>query len=459
MTGLEITVVAGTSLLGIVAGVVGTFAVLRRRALVGDLISHAALPGLCLAFLIMGGRHFGGMLAGAFVTGLAGVALIAFICRWTRTKEDAAIGIVLSTFFGAGIVLKSMIQRITTGGSPAGLDSYIYGQAALLRRGDVWAIAAVSAAGILIVLLLYKEFKVFSFDPEFAQAQGWPTVRLDLLMMGTLALVTAVGLPAVGVVLMAAMLITPAAAARFWTDRLSRTLILSGAFGGTAGLAGSLISAGVFERWFGFDPFAFGYNQRGLPAGPVIVLCGTAVFLFSMLFAPRRGIVGRLFAHLRLRAKTARENLLRTLYELNEPQLPGRAEIPIGSLLMERSWSRATVRNLLRLASRFGWVETNRGYVRLTETGLARAAEITRRHRLWELYLIQGANVAADHVDRDADNLEHLLGPQLMDRLEADLVATGHMPGQLPGSPHELSASSTKSTTEGEQPRTMNSAF
>ncbi|MHC4181129.1 MAG: metal ABC transporter permease, partial [Planctomycetota bacterium] len=194
MSYLSLIALLGTSLLGSVAGVLGSFAVLRRRALLGDLLSHAALPGLCLAFMILGTRHFLGMLGGALVSGLAAVALITLVCRWTRTKEDAALGIVLSTFFGGGIVLSSIIQK-RPGGEPAGLESYIYGQVVGMSRQDLYLFAAVSAAALLVVVLLYKEFQVLSFDPGFARAQGWPTLGLDMTMMGTLALVTVAGLP------------------------------------------------------------------------------------------------------------------------------------------------------------------------------------------------------------------------------------------------------------------------
>ena len=185
------------------------------------------------------------MLIGAFATGLLGVALVTFVCRWTRTKEDAAIGIVLSTFFGAGVVLSSLIQNLPTASSKAGLQTYIYGQAAGMTREDVWFITIVAAACLGVVAILYKEFKVFSFDPGFAQTQGWPTLWLDLAMMGTLALVTVVGLPTVGVVLMAAVLIIPGAAARFWTDRLGHMLLIAGLIGAGAGIGGTLISAGT----------------------------------------------------------------------------------------------------------------------------------------------------------------------------------------------------------------------
>jgi manganese/zinc/iron transport system permease protein len=453
-------VLVGTSLLGGVAGIVGSFAVLRRRALVGDLLAHAALPGLCLAFLALnftpiarrffgasaspsGAWQFTAMLAGAFATGLAGVALVTFVCRFTRTKEDAAIGIVLSTFFGAGVVLSSLIQNLPTASSKAGLQTYIYGQAAGMTREDVWFITLVAAVCLAVVAVLYKEFKIFSFDPGFAQAQGWPTLRLDLAMMGTLALVTVVGLPTVGVVLMAAMLIIPGASARFWTDRLGHMLVIAGLIGAGAGIGGTLISAGALENVFGFDPLAFGHNTRNLPTGPVIVLCGTFLFVLSILFAPRRGAVARLVRTLGVRRQIERENLLRSLYELSEPRLPQIPDITFAQLIDDRSWNAGAVRRLVGWGIAGGLVERGEEGVRLSPAGLTRAARIVRNHRLWELFLISGADIAPDHVDRDADSIEHFLTPEIVRGLEAQLAGAGRLPqsaDSVPVSPHEIPA-------------------
>ena len=476
-------VLLGTSLLGGVAGIVGSFAVLRRRALVGDLLAHAALPGLCIAFLVLnlrpvaerligragaaGGWQFTAMLIGAFVTGLAGVALVTLVCRWTRTKEDAAIGIVLSTFFGAGVVLSSWIQNLPTASSKAGLQTYIYGQAAGMTREDVWFITIVAAACLAVIALLYKEFQVFSFDPGFAAAQGWPTLWLDLAMMGTLALVTVVGLPTVGVVLMAAMLIIPGAAARFWTNRLGSMLIIAGAIGAGAGIGGTLISAGMLESLFGFDPLAFGHTTRNLPTGPVIVLCATTLFVISMLFAPQRGGVARLLRMLGVRRRIGRENLLRSLYELSEARLPAGSarqlvsppneataaeasadlqalpDVEWEQLVADRVWTARSVRRWVHWGTSAGLVaRTSRG-VRLTPAGLARSERIVRAHRLWELFLISGADIAPDHVDRDADSIEHFLTPEIVDQLEAQLAADRRLAqagSVVPVSPHELPA-------------------
>lgn len=433
MSYLTWLVVIGTALLGGTAGVLGSFAVLRRRALVGDVVAHAALPGLCLAFLMIGARHFVGMLAGAFLAGLAGIALMTIFCRWTRTKEDAALGLVLSTFFGAGIMLSSYIQNIEGGGSRAGLETYIYGQAAGMLREDLFLICAVSAVVLALLAAFYKEFKLLSFDPGFAQAQGWPTLALDLTLMGSLTLVTVMGLPVVGVVLMAAMLILPGAAARFWTDRLERMLLLSALLGAAAGTIGSLISAGVARRWLGFDPLGFAEGQTA-PTGPVIVLCGTGVFLFSMLVAPNRGLLARLWRWWRLRTKTGGENLLRTLYEYAEGRAAGTRPMTESEVAAARAWSCRLARWRLWRAVLRGWVRRVEGGVELTPAGRIEAERLVRAHRLWELFLIHGASIAPDHVDRDADAMEHVLAPEILDELEKRFGAEAAR--EVPPSPH-----------------------
>ena len=424
-------VILGTGLLGLASGIIGAFAVLRRRALIGDALAHAALPGICLAFLITGERTFLWLLTGAFLSGLLGVGVVSLLRHYTRTKEDAAIGIVLSVFFGVGIALSRIIQNLGTEGSKAGLDTFIFGKTAGMLLQDIYAITALVVLVVAVVALLYKEFKLVSFDPEFAAVQGWPTLKLDLCLMGLLALTAVVGLPAVGVVLMAAMLIIPGAAARFWAVRLGPLLWLSGAFGLLTGILGTLISARLGDLVGGPD----------LPTGPVIVLTGTALFGVSLLFAPRRGALARWIEHLRLSRKVAEQNLLRTAYELNEPFLPRRVPFRLEDLLRRRAWSAGRARWLLARAAARGRVRpTGSGTYELTEVGLERAAAVVRTHRLWELFLIEEAHLAPDHIDRDADAIEHVLPPALVKRLEEELRRARRLPapGALPPSPHVL---------------------
>jgi manganese/zinc/iron transport system permease protein len=436
VSSITANVMIGTALLGATSGVIGTFAVLRRRALVGDMLSHAALPGICIAFLILGNRNFIGLSLGALATGLLGVGLMTLIRRYTRTKEDAAIGIVLSTFFAVGIVLLSVIQQLPSG-NQAGLNSYLFGETAGITRHDIRLIATVAAGCLVVVGLFYKEFELLSFDPEFASAQGWPTLGLDLIMMATLAVVTIVGLPLCGVILMAALIILPGAAARFWTNRLGRLLVIAAVAGAAAGVLGTFLASPLPARWFG-NHFL---DTSKLPPGPLIVLSATAIFVVSLLFAPHRGLVARSVAEVRLRFRIVREHLLRGLYELSEPQLPNLPAIEESQLLAQRVWSEWLLRWwLARLAAR-GLIERENGRFRLTPPGLAAAAEVTRTHRLWELFLVDSAGIASDHVDRDADAVEHMLPRPLVRELEERLAATGRLPvvpEMVPESPHKL---------------------
>lgn len=436
ISSITFTVMLGTALLGATAGVIGSFAVLRRRALVGDMLSHAALPGICLAFLLTGSRDLLGLSLGALATGLVAVGLVTLVCRWTRTKEDAAIGIVLSTFFGAGVVLLSVAQRSTTG-NQAGLNKYLFGEVAGMRSSDIQLLVVTAAAALLIVVALYKEFQLLSFDPDFAAAQGWPTLRLDLVMMAALAVVTIIGLPICGVILMAALIILPGAAARFWTDRLGRLLVIAGAAGAAAGVVGTFVASPLPEQWWGIEPL----GARQPPPGPLIVLAATAFFLVSLLFAPHHGVVARSLAELRLRVRIVREHLLRALYELSEPQLPERPKIPLSQLLAHRAWNHRLAQWWLGRIQDRGFVTREGPYVQLTPAGLIAAADLTKTHRLWELFLVQSAGLPSDHVDRDADDVEHMLPQPLIDDLERRLAEAGQLPvvpKAVPESPHEL---------------------
>jgi manganese/zinc/iron transport system permease protein len=362
---------------------------------------------------------------------------MTIIRRYTRTKEDAAIGIVLSTFFGAGVVLLSVIQQQPTG-NQAGLNSYLFGETAGITRHDLGLIAAVAGACLLVIVLLHKEFELLSFDPDFATAQGWPTLALDLLMMGTLAVVTIVGLPLCGVILMAALIILPSAAARFWTNRLGQLLLFAALMGGVAGVLGTFLASPLPQRWFGTTWL----SGSRIPPGPLIVLSASSIFVFSLLFAPERGVVGRVYAEFRLRLRIVREHLLRGLYELSEPHLPDTPAVAEQEITDRRAWNLPLLRWMLGRLESQRLIDRVNGHIQLTPTGLVAAAEVTRTHRLWELFLVESAGIASDHVDRDADDVEHMLPKQLIRELEERLAAAGRLPvvaEQVPVSPHVLS--------------------
>ena len=267
-------VAIGASLLGAVSGALGTYAVLRRQSLLGDAISHAALPGIAIAFLLTGSKTPLILVLGAAIAGWLGTLLIMSIVGMTRIKYDSALGIVLSTFFGFGLVLHTLIQR-TGNANQAGLDTFLFGQAATILERDVFTIGILGGIAILITLIFWKELKLLVFDEGFAASLGFSTRALDILLTSLLVIAIVLGLQAVGAVLMSAMLVAPAVAARQWTDRLSVMMLLAAFFGTLAGVSGTIISS----------------SASRIPTGPTIVLCATVVVGFSIIFAANRGLL------------------------------------------------------------------------------------------------------------------------------------------------------------------------
>ncbi len=267
-------VALGSMLLGAVSGILGAFAVLRRQALIGDALAHAALPGIAIAFLLTGSRETLVLLAGAGIAGWIGTLIFQRIVHDTVLSEDTALGVVLSVFFGVGILLLTLIQN-RNDASQAGLDRYLFGQAAALVADNVRTFAILGALALGVLLLFYKEFKLLAFDPAFAASLGLPVRALDVLLTSLLVVAVMIGLQTVGVVLMAAMVIGPGAAARQWTDRLPAMLALSALFGGLAGVTGAVISV----------------QAERLPTGPMIILALTAIVLASLALAPRHGLL------------------------------------------------------------------------------------------------------------------------------------------------------------------------
>ncbi len=270
------TVALGAAVLGIASGALGSFAVLRRQSLLGDAMSHAALPGVVIAFMLTGSKSPLVLLAGAAVAGVLGTISLNAITRYTRIKEDSALGIILSVYFGFGLMLLTFLQR-NPDARQAGLNSYLFGQAATLLTRDVVVMAVLGGTAVSLMALFWKELKLLTFDPDFGASLGFPMKWLDYLLLGLLVTAIVVGLQAVGVVLMSALIVAPAAAARQWTNRLGIMVLLSALFGAASGVSGAVISS----------------LGRGLSTGPVVVLAASLIVAVSLLFAPNRGLIWR----------------------------------------------------------------------------------------------------------------------------------------------------------------------
>ncbi len=429
-------VVLSTTALGIAAGIVGAFLLLRKRSLMGDALAHSTLPGIAIAFVIIvmlggDGKSLPGLILGATIAGVLGLLVMLAIRNTTKLNDDVAMGFVLSVSFGLGLAILGLIQKMPQA-SAAGLQSFIYGKAASMVLIDFLVISGIALAVVVAALVLFKEFTLLCFDEGFAATQGWPTLTLDIILLGLVTAVTVIGLQSVGLILIIAFLITPPAAARFWTDRLDVMTALSAGIGAVSGWLGASISALVPR----------------LPAGAVIVVVTSIVFLVSMIFAPRRGVLSRNLRQLQLRLKVDRQHLLRAAFEILEANARSDASpgepVPIpnipfskADLLAKRTWLPQELDRIIRKETAMGHLESEtNGNLRLSESGFGEAARITRNHRLWEIYLVTHADIAPSHVDRDADMVEHVLEADLVQRLEDELRSRG---AWIP-SPHQIPA-------------------
>ncbi len=341
-------VTIGAALLGFAAGAAGTFLFLRKRALVSDAIAHATLPGVALAFMAMvwlggDGRSLSGLLLGSAITACLGLLAVEWMTRATRLSEDAAIGAVLSVFFGFGVVLLTVVQSMSSG-RQAGLEDFLLGSTAGMLFADAAVIAVGGSLAVLATWILRRPMTLAAFDPEFAAASGYNLARIDIAMMGLVMGVTVIGLKVVGLVLIVALLIIPPVTARFWTERSARVVWIAGGMGGAAGYVGAALSA----------------TAPALPTGPIIVLIAAAFFALSLLFAPARGVAA---AVLRQRRFQARVHLRQGLLAL------ARGE-PIHDGLT------------LRVLARDGLIRPD-GVA--TDAGTALAAKIARDERRWDL--------------------------------------------------------------------------
>jgi len=395
------------------ASLIGVIVFLRKQSLVGESLSHAAYPGVVIGVMVAGALSLTEsndqwvaffILFGAFITSILGLWCIHFLTHKFRIRTDSALCLVLSCFFGIGLTLASNVQFTFTN-LYRQIQSYLYGQAATMTDIHIFIYGGLSLIVVTCLVLFYKELQVITFNRDYAISLGIKIDRIDFLIFVLTVLSIVIGIRSVGVVLMSAMLIAPAAAARQYTNKLHVMLILAALFGAFSGFMGNYLSVEASN----FFSEEYPDYHLSLPTGPMIVMVATLICLFSVLFAPERGLLLRLTRIAKFRYRCVRENLLKTIWRAGPHQ-----EVSLKDLSQYQEISIPYLRIILSGLCRNGWViKTSSGNYKLTVDGEQWAARIVRLHRLWEVYLADYLGVGAERVHRNAEEIEHILTPEL----------------------------------------------
>ncbi len=406
-------ILIGVLLIGINCGLMGGYVVTRRLSMFGDTLSHAVLPGIAIGYSLSRSGKEWGLMIGATISGFLGVAIISLLKKYTKMKVDSAMGLVLSAFYALGICLLTHLQQ-STGGGQVNLENYLFGSLVGLSESDLPPIITCLCLVSVGFILLHKELLVSGFDPSFARSIGLPVDFIQLLIWGLLAFCIVSSLQIVGVVLVSALLIIPAATSWLLTYRMNHLLILSAFLGGLSGLLGCF----------------FSFLTNHLPAGPTIVLCSTILFLMMLLFSPTKGMVPSWLRSRKRGNKIRIENTLKACYQVLEGFDFKKQCFPQSLLSRRRRKSDGEIEQEIDNLIRHGYATRIKSsskkfgenisdtMISLTPSGWEVACRMIRNHRLWELYLTKKASYAPDHVHDDAEKIEHVLGEQAVRHLE-----------------------------------------
>ena len=365
------TVALGSAVIGIAAGTLGSFAFLRRQSLVGDVVAHSSLAGITAAFLIAyllnptGEKSTLILIIGAGAAGLAAMRLVSVIMKKTKIKSDAALGLMLAVFFGTGVFILKLIQQNALPGQ-AGLESYIFGMAAAMTTEDVWIISIFAFISLAAAVLFWKEFKMFSFDPAYAEIMGFSSKKLETMLTAAIVIAIVIGLQSVGVILMVALIVAPPSAARQWTNKLELMTLLSAVFGAVSGAAGAVLSAVV----------------PNLPTGPTIVLIATGIFVFSLFFSPKRGIIPAMLKNMLNKRNVFLDSVLLDLFILETNHEAKDYTGHKSAVLKTMTSGKIGVKKTLNVLEKLGMVEqtdAGKDLWKLTEAGSGRAKQIINK--------------------------------------------------------------------------------
>lgn len=396
----------GCMLMCLGAALVGVVVLLRKQSLIGEALSHASYPGVILGILVAGlagletHQELGIALlvmGGALATALLGLWCIHLLERKWKVRSDSALCFILAAFFGVGLTLASDVQFSYTSLYRQAII-YLYGQAATMTDLHILIYGILALTIASLVALFHKELQAITFDRNYAWTLGISVGALDILLFILIAVSIVIGIRSVGVVLISAMLIAPAAAARQYTHKFSTMLVLAALFGLLSGFLGNYLSV----------KFSLLFPKVVLPTGPMIVLVASCLCVLSLLFAPERGRLWRMMRASKFRSQVLRENMLKAMWRYGEPQ------VPLDYLKGCQTISPWGFHKLLKQLTASGWMEqADQKSVKLTAEGRLWAARVVRLHRLWEVYLVDYLGMGAERVHYSAEEMEHILTPEL----------------------------------------------
>jgi manganese/zinc/iron transport system permease protein len=390
----------GAALICGLTAIVGVFAFLKKQSLVGDALSHAILPGVCIGFLVSGTQSPFALIFGALLAGAIALWCMSALERFTKIKIDASIAIIMVVFFAFGAVLLSYIQQ-QGNGNQSGLDHFLFGQISSITIVDLKIYSVFGIVLLLFLFIFYRANKWLLFDRAHASVLGMNLAIMDAILAMITVIGVAIGVQSVGIVLISALLLTPAAAARFWTHKLGNIFILALIFGVLAGVVGVTVS----------------FLSPSMPTGPWIVVFLFVVMLFTILFS-QNGLIKRHYKRARFDVKIRNENILKLLFQSKER---GNIAMTLIDIISIRNFEAIQLSKGIADLEKKGFVVVQENQIILTEKGLAESMRIVRLHRLWEIYLQQKMNLKSDHIHPSAESMEHILTPELEKELMKEL--------------------------------------
>lgn len=405
-------VLLGTLLLGFTCGIVGVLVVLNKKALIVDAVSHSILPGICIGFMLSGVKSSIYLISGGMAAGSLAVFLVDWLSKSSRIKKDAAIAIALSVLFSVGVILLNIIQH-SGNSNQSGLSDFLFGKAATIIRSDLYVFGAMCAIVLTIIPLFYQHFKIALFDSGFAKTIGLNEKLIQSLISGLIIISTAIGIQTVGIILMSALIITPASSAFFWTNNFKKSIILSGIFAAISSVLGVFIS----------------YLSPNMPTGPWIIVILSTIAILSSLFS-KKGLVTKKIKSIENSRKMISDNVLKVVYKLGEKENQINQGRSINEIKNFRPMASKELKKGLRILKAKGLILEVDLIWTLSKKGIIEAKRIIRIHRLWELYMEKFMEIQSDHVHESAESIEHIMTP----KLEAELL---EIMGKPKSDPHQ----------------------